>query len=146
MLFSRIATQLINLIIILLAVSPAFALNEETNRNNLLIVAMCFSPLILLSTPIIKRKVDIPLIILCGMIILFPALFHPETIRWTTMIYSCLFILFCLALSHTLSISRYTNENFLKVIKNSFLPTAYLFSSIILLNVILNFLFVPTYS
>ena len=81
---------IINIMIILVAVSPAFALGEG-NRNMLLIGAMCLSPYFFIRFPIIIPKVDIPLTILCLMMTAFPLIFHPETMRWSTVLYSCLF-------------------------------------------------------
>lgn len=102
---------IINIMIILVAVSPAFALGEG-NRNMLLIGAMCLSPYFFIRFPIIIPKVDIPLTILCLMMIAFPLIFHPETMRWSTVLYSCLCCMYFMAFARVLSVREYTLLNF----------------------------------
>ena len=77
--FLRKDYAIINIMIILVAISPAFALGEG-NKNMLLIGAMCLSPYFFIRYPIIIPKVDIPLTLLCFMMITFPLIFHTETI------------------------------------------------------------------
>lgn len=112
-----LSTLVINAIIILLAISPAFALNEVNNRNNLLVGVMPLSAFVLLLAPIIKPKIDVPLLLLCVAVIGLPLLINPSTIRWGTMLFSCSFAFFFLALSHLLSLKNYTNEAFCRLIK-----------------------------
>lgn len=108
--------SLINIMIILVAVSPAFALGEG-NKNLLLIAGMCLSPYMIIRYPIIFFKIDMPLIIMCVMMISFPLIFHPETIRWSTLLYSCLFCVYFMAFCRVLAFSQYTLENFLQLIE-----------------------------
>lgn len=68
-------STIINIMIILVAVSPAFALGDG-NKNMLLIGAMCLSPYYFFHYPVIIPKVDIPLTILCSMMIAFPLIFR----------------------------------------------------------------------
>jgi len=104
------------LFMLLLAISPAFALGEG-NRNLLLIGAMAISPIFLLRYPIIIPKIDIPLLCICFMIIMFPLLFHPETMRWSTLMYSCMFCLYFMAYVRILIFSNFTFENFIKLLR-----------------------------
>lgn len=108
--------KLIFLFIILLAVSPAFALGDR-NMNMLLFGAMGVSPLIFLWQPIFVCKIDIPLVFLCLSMICFPVLFHPETVRWSTMLYSCMFCIYFMAFVRLLHTSHFINEDFLYLLK-----------------------------
>ena len=107
---------IINIMIILVAVSPAFALGDG-NKNMLLIGAMCLSPYYFFHHPVIIPKVDIPLTILCLMMIAFPLIFHPETMRWSTVLYSCLFCLYFMAFARVLSVKEYSLLDFAQLLK-----------------------------
>ena len=102
---------LLNLILISLAISPALTL--EDNRNLLLIGVMSFSPIIIL----ISSKIDVAdksLWFFLASILVFPNLFHPETMRWSTVLYSIMFALTFIAFKqllqqNNLSITHYSN-------------------------------------
>lgn len=114
--FLRKSSSIINIMIILVAVSPAFALGDG-NRNLLLIGAMCLSPYFFLRYPIIIPKVDVPLVALCIMMISFPLMFHPETMRWSTVLYSCLFCMYFMAFARVLLAKEYTLSDFAQLLK-----------------------------
>lgn len=114
--FIKSPNTLVNIFIILLAVAPAFALGEG-NKNLLLIGAMCFSPYFFIKYPVILPKIDIPLTSICLMMISFTVVFHPETLRWSTLMYSCLFCMFFMSFARVLSFSDYKAEDFAKLIK-----------------------------
>lgn len=107
---------IVALFIIFLSVSPAFALGEG-NRNLLLIGAMLITPIFILRYPIIIPSIDIPLISLCAMMIFFPLVLHPETMRWSTILYSCLFCLYFMSFARVLYHSTFTGEDFLKLLR-----------------------------
>ncbi len=107
---------IVNIFIILLATSPAFALGEG-NRNLLLIGFMSLSPLVFFYIPIFIPKIDIPLILLGLMMIFFPLLFHLETMRWSTVLYSCMFFLFFMAFARILLLSSFSLNDFEKILK-----------------------------
>ena len=107
---------IINTCIVLLAVSPAFALGEG-NRNLLLIGAMLLAPVILLRYPVIIKKIDIPLTVLMFCMIAFPLAFHPETMRWSTVLYSCMFGLNFMAFARILYFRIYTSEDFTRLLE-----------------------------
>lgn len=109
-------TFFVYLFIILLAVSPAFALGEG-NRNLLLIGAMTISPIFLLRYPIIISKVDLPLLCICFMIIIFPLGFHPGTMRWSTLLYSCMFCLYFMSYVRVLIFSDFDLFNFIQLLR-----------------------------
>lgn len=114
--FLRNPISIVNIFIVLLAVSPAFALGDG-NKNLLLIGAMCFSPYFFIKYPVFLPKIDFPLIAICLMMITFPMIFHPETLRWSTLLYSCLFCMFFMAFVRVLNFSQYSAENFVQLIK-----------------------------
>lgn len=102
--------------ITLIAVSPAFALGEG-NRNLLLIGAMCLSPYYFLRYPIIIPKVDIPLVLLCYMMTGFPLVFHPDTMRWSTVLYSCMFCIYFMAFARVFLAKEYNLSDFSRLLK-----------------------------
>tara|TARA_B110000240_G_C13498361_1_gene452713 strand:+ start:815 stop:2032 length:1218 start_codon:yes stop_codon:yes gene_type:complete len=82
-------SYLLNLILLSLAISPAFALGDG-NRNLLLIGVMFISPIIILNYAKLDH-INPGLLLFIGSIVLFPLLFHPETMRWSTVLYSMMF-------------------------------------------------------
>lgn len=105
----------VNIMIILVAISPAFALGEG-NKNLLLISGMCLSPYFLIRYPVVLPKIDFPLIIICIMMMAFPLIFHPETVRWSTLLYSCLFCMYFMAFCRVLTFAEYSSKDLLNVI------------------------------
>lgn len=101
--------------ICILMTSLAFALGED-NRNYILIAAMGLSPLILVLTPSITRNdVNIYFIILLS--IFCPLLNHPETMRWSTVLYGCMFYFYFIALCHLLAFSNTSQSDIMKLLK-----------------------------
>ena len=107
---------LVCIFIILLAISPAFALGAG-NRNLLLIGAMALSPMFLLIYPGVLGKVDFPLIALCLMMMFFPYIRHADTMRWSTVLYSCMFCLYFMSYVRVLYHSSFTLNDFLRLLK-----------------------------
>lgn len=105
-----------------MAIAPAFALGEG-NRNILLIVVMTISPILLFLYPQMTPRVDLPLFLVLSMMIGFPILFHPETMRWSTILYSCMFCLYFIGYCRFLRSTHYKKEDFLKLLR--FLIFAY---------------------
>lgn len=110
------ATYLIYILTILLAVSPSIALGDG-NRNLLLIAAMGISPILFFIYPIFIPKIDIPLIILCLMMIFFPWIRHSESMRWSTVLYTCMFALYLMAYVRVLYSSTFSKNDMLKLLK-----------------------------
>lgn len=93
----------------LLCVNPA--LTQGENHVNLLLSAlMCLSPLVLLmrGARVFIPRIDIPLTLLCVSVIAMPLLFHPDTVRWRTMLFTCAYCVFFMALARTLRVSGLT--------------------------------------
>lgn len=106
----------VKILIILISVSPAFALGEG-NRNLLLIAAMGVSPLLLLHRFVFMPKVDVPIISLCFCLICFPLFAHPETMRWSTVLYSCMFCVFFMSYAHVLPYSKFPNYKYVDLLE-----------------------------
>lgn len=111
----RIRPYLIILILIALAVSPAFALGDG-NRNLLLIGVMCLSPIIILNYGRFDR-INPWLALFVVSIILFPLIFHPESMRWSTVSYSVMFCLTFMAYNELLQRSYFTPKKYQKILK-----------------------------
>lgn len=106
----------ISIIIISFGTSPAFAL-DSSNMNLLLIGVMIISPVILLIS-IRSISVEDILLILFMLCIIFPPLInHPETMRWSTVIYSCMFVVSFMTYKHLLYKDIFRIENFEKLIR-----------------------------
>lgn len=111
----------LKLILIALAISPAFALGEG-NRNLLLIGIMALSPILILNYGRLDRK-NIWLILFMGSIIVFPLVHQPQSMRWSTVLYSVMFCLTFLAYQGLLHRSYFTPKKYLQLLK--FLILAY---------------------
>jgi hypothetical protein len=111
----------IKLIIIALAIAPAFALGEG-NRNLLLIGVMSLSPLVILRN-FEFDKMDLLLLLFLVTIIAFPLVVNPETMRWSTVMYSVMFGLTFIAYKQLLRQKYFSIFNYLNILK--FLIYAY---------------------
>ncbi len=113
----KVHNRLVDFIIVTLSISPAFALADD-NKNLLLIVSMVIViPFIFINNPNRISKIDLTLVSLCFFIIIFPLLGHPETMRWSTVIYSCMFCLYFMAFTRVLYDSNYNNDDLLRILK-----------------------------
>ena len=106
----------LSLLIISFATSPAFAL-DSSNMNLLLIGVMLISPIILFISIRSISVEDILLILFILSIIFSPLINHPETMRWSTVIYSCMFIISFITYKHLLYKDIFRIENFEKLIR-----------------------------
>lgn len=93
----------------------AFALGED-RRNYILIAAMGLSPLILVFTPSISGN-DIKMYFIIMLSIFCPLLNHPESMRWSTVLYGCMFCLYFISLCHLLVFSNASQNDIMKVLK-----------------------------
>lgn len=98
-----------------LTVSPAFALGEG-NRNLLLIGIMGMSPLIILRFLEFDKYFPLLITFMCT-IVFAPWLNHPETMRWSTVMYSVMFCLTFMAYGQLLRHSGFTRAQYLKLLK-----------------------------
>lgn len=101
--------------ICILMTTLAFALGED-RRNYILIAAMGLSPLILVFTPSISGN-DIKMYFIIMLSIFCPLLNHPESMRWSTVLYGCMFCLYFISLCHLLVFSNASQNDIMKVLK-----------------------------
>jgi len=112
----RLTTKFfLGLILISLAITPAFALGDG-NKNLFLISVMLFSPLLLFRSQFVF-KVDIILILFLLSLIFVPMLNHPESFRWSTVLYSTMFILMFLVYKQLLYHNKFTLYDYEKLLK-----------------------------
>jgi len=111
----------LTIIIVSMAISPAFALGEG-NRNLFLIGVMSISPIIILRF-FEFDTLDFLLLLFLTAIAVFPALLHPETMRWSTVLYSIMYGLTFIAYKQLLRQKHFSVLNYLKILK--FLIYAY---------------------
>lgn len=109
------SASFIYLILISIAVSPAFALGTG-GINLLLIGVMCISPLILLTYRKMYQS-DIWLFLFIISIILSPLANNPESMRWSTVLFTIMFVLTFLAYERLLDVSMFSIENYLIILK-----------------------------
>ena len=103
------------IIIISMAISPAITLGEG-NRNLLLIGVMVISPFIILRH-FKFDNMDLLLLLFLVTLIIFPLTNHPESMRWSTVMYSAMFGLTFIAYKQLLSQKYFTIINYIKLLK-----------------------------
>ena len=106
----------IKLIIISLAISPAFALDPTNNKNLLLICIMCIAPILILFFGKLK-SFNILLILFLLTIISIPYFHQPQSLRWSTIFFSILFSLNFFSYRGLLYQNYFTATNYLLVLK-----------------------------
>ena len=112
---NKISSWLITIILISIAVSPAFALGEG-NRNLLLIGVMGVSPIIVITYFRIYRS-DIWLLLFMLTIVVNPLVNHPESMRWSTVLYSMMFCLTFMAYNRLLTMDTLSIEHYYKLLR-----------------------------
>lgn len=111
----KIAYLFLVFIIMTLAISPAFALGEG-NKSMLTIGVMSASPILIIAFNK-YHKTDIWIIAFLVSIITIPLLNHPQSMRWSTVLYTCLFGLSFMAYTRLLSKSKLLPIKYLKILK-----------------------------
>lgn len=109
------SSYLLTIIIISLAISPAIALGED-QRNLFLIGIMSISPILFISYRKYYQS-DIWLILFMISIILSPLLNHPDSMRWSTVMYTLMFGFTFLAYKNMLHVSTFTITDYQKLLK-----------------------------
>lgn len=104
--------------LLLLSINPVWTEGKDC-INLLLCGALCVSPLVLIlrETRVFIPRIDIPLSLVCFFVIVFPIIFHPETLRWTTMLFTCAYCVFFMMYARTLRTSGIGSESFGKFVK-----------------------------
>lgn len=104
------------IILISMAISPAFALGEG-NRNLFLIGVMAISPIIIITSTKFDRS-NILLLLFMASIILSPLLNQPASMRWSTVMYSIMFCLTFIAYKQLLRRKKFTIYSYQKLLIN----------------------------
>ena len=116
--FKKLIRFFIYLILISLAISPSFALGDD-NRNLFLIGVMgVVGPIFIILLPKF-HKGDRLIFLFIAALLIIPLLFNPNSIRWSTILYSVMFCLFFLSYKRLLLKGFFGVElyiNFLKKI------------------------------
>lgn len=106
-------TVIVVFLAVLLSVYPAFLMNSA-KQNMLLLGVMAISPIAILLSQKILIKYDLPLIVMYVLMLSFPLVFYPASVRWSTLIYTGMFISLFLAYVRILHSSELTAEQFKK--------------------------------
>lgn len=126
---------------VLLSVYPAFLMNSA-RQNMLLLVVMAISPIVIFMSPKIPFKYDLPLLIMYILMLSFPLVFYPVSVRWSTLIYTGMFISLFLAYIRVLYSSGLTVELFKKLLE----WLIYLYAITLLIQLICFFLGLPIFN
>ena len=110
-----LGTILLYICLTSLCISPAFALGEGA-RNLLLIALMGISPIIFVIYPVWGKLDNIVIMLLMATIVV-PLLNHPETMRYSTVLYTCMFFLYFMVVFRLLHFSDISIDKYAKLLK-----------------------------
>lgn len=104
--------------LVLLSINPTWT-QGEANKNLLLAAVMCLSPLALLikKTRVLMPRIDLPLAGVAIMVMAMPVLFHPESVRWITMLFTGAWCVFFMMMARLTRISGLRSDEFQKMIR-----------------------------
>lgn len=101
------------IILIIISFSTSISLFIGNAGMNLFLIAiMAMSPIILLTSLKSIGKIDLFLILFMLLIIFSPLINHPETMRWSTVLYSCMFVVTFITYKQLLSNNVFTLTEF----------------------------------
>lgn len=109
------STFFLRTILLALAIAPAFALGLG-NRNLLLIGVMLISPIVLITAKSFRIS-DIWIVLFILSIILSPLVNHPESMRWSTVMYTILFCSTFIAYNRLLYHDSFSLQNYIDLLK-----------------------------
>lgn len=104
-------------ILITLSISPAFATDPIDNRNYLLIGSMFLGPIIVLFSGKFLPKFDMPIFGLIILILILQIGFHWTTVKWTSCLFSFMFMVYFLAGIRTFIYGKFTPEQLKSILK-----------------------------
>lgn len=106
------------LALVLLCINPT-CFEGENCMNLLLIAFLCLSPAVLLikGTRVFIPYIDLPLLIVILLVIFLPLIFFPETIRWTTQLFTAANCFFLMMYARLLRISDLSEDGFIRTMK-----------------------------
>lgn len=111
----RYNTRIAIIMIIMLAVYPAVFMNAS-KQNVILLAIMAISPLVWFYYRFVIARIDVPLITMYIFMFISPMVFHPTTMRWSTLLYTGMYISFFLAYVKILNCSTIDEKILLKVL------------------------------
>lgn len=124
---NNLYTYFTKIIIISLAIAPAFALGSD-NRNLILIFVMSISPILIFTFRKLYKS-DLLLLTFIASITLFPSILHPQSMRWSTVLYSYMFCLTFMSYYRLLLSGKLDINSYLKLLR--FLILAYFITLIL---------------
>ena len=98
-----------------MAISPAIALGQG-NRNLFLIGVMSLSPILILRHFELDKR-DIWLLFFLATIIIIPNIVHPETMRWSTVLYSTMFGLTFISYKKLLRQKQFSRVQYIHILR-----------------------------
>lgn len=103
--------------LVLLSVNPSYTEGND-GINLLLCSALCLSPLLLLlkGNLILLPRIDIPLSLVSIFTVIFPLAFNPDTMRWSTMLFTCAYCVFFMVFARLVRNADIKPELFLKTL------------------------------
>lgn len=107
---------LVGLLIICVTVTPAFAIDDR-NRNLFLIYVMSLTPFLLLRYNSMKRGIDAPLFVLGSLMLLLPIMFHSDTFRVSTVMFSWLYFMYFATFTRVLRASHFSVDEYANLLK-----------------------------
>lgn len=66
---------------------------------------------------IIVPKIDIPLFLVCFFTIFFPTVFHPDSVRWSTMLFTCTYCVFFMIFARLVKNSDINAREFYRLVR-----------------------------
>lgn len=104
--------------LVMLCINPGYTQGAE-HINLLLCSVLCLSPfaLLLKGTRVIIPRIDIPLGIVCVLVMCTPLIFHSETIRWSTMLFTCAYCVFFMMLARLVRIADIRPSLYCRIIE-----------------------------
>ncbi len=80
---------------------------------------MTISPLVLMlrRARVFIPRIDIPLCLVCVFVITFPVIFHPATVRWITMLFTCACCVYYMMLARLVRIADLSPALICRLIK-----------------------------
>ena len=114
--WNTLAIFMVSLMLVFVSISPAFALGEGS-RNLLLIGLMAGCPVLLLFFPTANWRVELAVLLLMLLQFFLPAIRHPDTMRISTFLFSCLFYVFFVVYTRVLGSGAFTLDHFANVLK-----------------------------
>ena len=109
-------SRIVIFLFLTLAIYPAVLLNAS-KQNVLLLGLMALSPFVWFVCRFVVGRIDIPLLLMYLLMVAFPCIFHPATVRWSTLIYTGMYVSFFIAYVKLLYCSDLTAVGLMKVLR-----------------------------